>query len=58
MFFSQKKEDEQKAIGWSAKRELAKINYHIHTSAISRNLIPPVVLQAIFLSPTFLIFFI
>jgi len=34
------KEDEQKAIGWTAKRELAKINYHIHTSAISRNLIP------------------
>ena len=26
--------------GWSAKRELAKINYHIHTSAVSRNLIP------------------
>ena len=25
---------------WSAKRELAKINYHIHTSAVSRNLIP------------------
>jgi len=34
------KEEEQKAIGWTAKRELAKINYHIHTSAISRNLIP------------------
>ena len=27
--------------GWTAKRELARINYHIHTSAISRNLIPP-----------------
>jgi hypothetical protein len=34
------KEDEQKAVGWTAKRELAKINYHIHTSAISRNLVP------------------
>ena len=34
------KEDEQKVIGWTAKRELAKINYHIHTSVISRNLIP------------------
>ena len=34
------KEDEQKALGWTAKRELAKINYHIHTSAVSRNLIP------------------
>ena len=35
------KEDEQKAIGWTAKRELAKINYHIHTDAIKHNLIPP-----------------
>ena len=25
---------------WSAKRELAKINYHIHTDAIKHNLIP------------------
>jgi len=38
--FQRLKEVEQKAIGWSAKRELAKINYHIHTSAISRKLIP------------------
>ncbi len=34
------KEDEQKAIGWTAKRELAKINCHIHTDAIKHNLIP------------------
>lgn len=34
------KEREQIKLGWSAKRELAKINYHIHTSAVSRNLIP------------------
>jgi hypothetical protein len=34
------KEEEQKNIGWSAKRELAKINYHIHTSAISQKLVP------------------
>ena len=27
-------------IGWSAKRELSKINYHIHTDAIKQNLIP------------------
>lgn len=27
-------------IGWSAKRELAKINYRIHTDAIKNNLIP------------------
>ncbi|MCL2028542.1 MAG: KilA-N domain-containing protein [Bacteroidales bacterium] len=38
--FQRLKEEEQKALGWSAKRELAKINYHIHTSAIKRNLIP------------------
>jgi hypothetical protein len=38
--FQRLKEDEQKALGWSAKRELTKINYHIHTAAIKRNLIP------------------
>jgi hypothetical protein len=38
--FKRLKTEEQKAIGWSAKRELAKINYHIHTDAIKRNLIP------------------
>lgn len=35
------KAKEQEELGWTAKRELARINYHIHTSAISRNLIPP-----------------
>ncbi|WP_443738350.1 KilA-N domain-containing protein [Treponema sp.] len=34
------KDDEQKQLGWSAKRELAKINYRIHTDAIKQNLIP------------------
>ena len=38
--FQRLKEQEQSQLGWSAKRELAKINYHIHTSAVSRNLIP------------------
>jgi len=38
--FQRLKEEEQKALGWSAKRELTKINYHIHTSAVSQNLIP------------------
>jgi hypothetical protein len=38
--FQRLKEEEQKTLGWTAKRELAKINYHIHTSAVSRNLIP------------------
>ncbi len=38
--FQRLKEDEQKQIGWTAKRELAKLNYHIHTDAIKQNLIP------------------
>ena len=38
--FQRLKEEEQKQVGWSAKRELAKINYHIHTDAIKQNLIP------------------
>ncbi|MBR2252751.1 MAG: KilA-N domain-containing protein [Neisseriaceae bacterium] len=39
--FQRLKEIEQAKIGWSAKRELAKINYRIHTDAIAQNLIPP-----------------
>lgn len=39
--FKRLKNEEQSAIGWNAKRELAKINYHIHTDAIRSNLIPP-----------------
>jgi hypothetical protein len=38
--FKRLKIEEQKVVGWTAKRELAKINYHIHTSAVSRNLVP------------------
>lgn len=38
--FQRLKEDEQKLIGWTVKRELSKINYHIHTDAIKQNLIP------------------
>lgn len=38
--FQRLKEEEQKLLGWSAKRELAKINYKIHTDAIKQNLIP------------------
>ncbi len=34
------KAEEQRLIGWSAKRELSKINYRIHTDAIKQNLIP------------------
>ena len=38
--FQRLKVEEQKMLGWSAKRELSKINYHIHTNAIKSNLIP------------------
>jgi len=38
--FQRLKEEEQKQFGWSAKRELTKINYRIHTDAIKQNLIP------------------
>ncbi len=38
--FERLKQEEQKQLGWSAKRELSKINYRIHTEAIKNNLIP------------------
>jgi hypothetical protein len=38
--FQRLKSEEQKLIGWTAKRELSKINYRIHTDAIKNNLIP------------------
>lgn len=39
--FERLKKEEQALLGWTAKRELAKINYRIHTDAIKENLIPP-----------------
>lgn len=38
--FQRLKEQEQTLLGWTAKRELSKINYRIHTDAIKQNLIP------------------
>lgn len=38
--FQRLKAEEQQQLGWSAKRELSKINYRIHTDAIKQNLIP------------------
>ena len=38
--FQRLKAKEQEQIGWTAKRELSKINYRIHTDAIKSNLIP------------------
>jgi hypothetical protein len=34
-------ENERKSLNWDVKRNLVKINYHIHTNAIKDNLIPP-----------------
>ena len=40
------KSEEQMQLGWSAKRELSKINYRIHTDAIKHNLIPAEITKA------------
>lgn len=34
-------ENDQQALGWSAKRMLTKINYKIHTDAIRTHIVPP-----------------
>ena len=39
--FQRLKEKEVKEIEWNAKRELAKVNYKIHTNSIKENLIVP-----------------
>ena len=39
--FQRLKEQEQKTLGWDIRRNLAKINYRIHTDAIQTHLIPP-----------------
>lgn len=44
--FQRLKTEEQRLLGWSAKRELSKINYRIHTDAIKHNLIPTEVTPA------------
>ena len=38
--FQRLKIQEQKELEWNAKRELAKVNYHIHTDAIKENIVP------------------
>ena len=43
--FQRLKEQEQTQLQWTAKRELAKVNYHIHTDAIKENLIVPTLTQ-------------
>jgi KilA-N domain len=38
--FQRLKEDERKTLAWDVRRNLAKVNYRIHTDAIKGNLIP------------------
>ncbi|MDP3360319.1 MAG: KilA-N domain-containing protein [Lutibacter sp.] len=38
--FQHLKEEEQKQVGWSVQRELAKMNYHIHSDAVQQFLAP------------------
>ena len=45
MEFQRLKAKEQELLGWTAKRELSKINYRIHTDAIKSHLIPEEVAQ-------------
>ena len=44
--FQRLKAKEQELLGWTAKRELSKINYRIHTDAIKSHLIPEVITPA------------
>ncbi|NCD34554.1 MAG: KilA-N domain-containing protein [Spartobacteria bacterium] len=39
--FQRLKEEERKTLGWDIRRNLAKINYRIHTDAIQLHLVPP-----------------
>jgi len=39
--FQRLKESEQAQLGWDIKRNLARINYRIHTDVVKANLIPP-----------------
>ncbi len=39
--FQRLKDEERKQLGWDIRRNLAKINYRVHTDAIQENLIPP-----------------
>lgn len=43
--FQRLKETEAQQLGWDIRRNLAKINYRIHTDAIKTNLIPPQLTQ-------------
>jgi hypothetical protein len=44
--FERLKEQERQQLGWDIRRNLAKINYRIHTEAIKEKLIPPELTKA------------
>ena len=44
--FQRLKEDERKTLGWDIRRNLAKLNYRIHTDAIQEHLVPPALSKA------------
>ena len=44
--FQRLKDEEKKLLGWDIRRNLAKINYRVHTDAIKENLIPPELTKA------------
>ena len=44
--FQRLKETERQTLGWDIRRNLAKINYRIHTDAIKETLIPPTITKA------------
>jgi hypothetical protein len=39
--FQRLKDNERQTLGWDIRRNLAKINYRIHTDAVKENLVPP-----------------
>jgi hypothetical protein len=43
--FQRLKDEERKQLGWDIRRNLARINYRIHTDAIKATLIPPELAQ-------------
>ena len=44
--FQRLKETERQTLGWDIRRNLAKINYRIHTDAIKETLLPPTLTKA------------
>ena len=44
--FQRLKETERQTLGWDIRRNLAKINYRIHTDAVQTHLIPPTLSKA------------